>query len=142
MISFPSCSIIGSSAFEECSSITSISIPESVTSIEDNTFAYCSNLSSITLPESVTQIGREAFRECKHLITIRIPKSVTSIGSAVFYDCTGLTSVFVLPETPPSGGDSMFYSVSCPIYVPASSVGAYKTAEYWSYYANRIQAIP
>ena len=133
---------IGGFAFSRCSSLTGINIPESITSIEDETFSYCSSISSITIPESVTHIGREAFRECKHLITISIPKSVTSIDGAAFYDCTGLTSVFVFPETPPSGGDSMFYSVSCPIFVPANSVVAYKSAKYWDYYANRIQAIP
>ena len=80
---------IGNYTFEECNSLTSISIPNSVISIGDLAFSGCNNLTSITIPESVTSIGYEAFNGCNSLTSITIPNSVTSIGSRAFSGCTG-----------------------------------------------------
>ena len=55
---------IGESAFRYCSSLTSITIPEGVTTIEEEAFAGCSSLTSITIPEGVTEIGKSAFEDC------------------------------------------------------------------------------
>ena len=85
---------IGDSAFHGCSSLTSITIPDSVTSIDDCAFADCSSLASITIPDSVTSIGSSAFFGCSSLASITIPDSVTSIGYCAFVDCSSLTSVF------------------------------------------------
>ncbi|MBQ8448356.1 MAG: leucine-rich repeat domain-containing protein, partial [Clostridia bacterium] len=76
-----------------CSSLTSITIPESVSSIGISAFAYCYGLTSITIPESVTSIGNSAFSHCKSLTSITIPKGVTSIGWSTFYNCSRLTSI-------------------------------------------------
>ena len=81
---------IGYDAFGDCSSIKSITLPNSVTSIEDWAFAYCSAIKSITIPNSVTSIGRNAFRYCTSLTSVNIPSSVTSIGENVFHGCTSL----------------------------------------------------
>lgn len=70
-----------------------ITIPNSVTSIGNNTFDSCSNLTSITIPNSVTSIGNYAFFNCSNLTSITIPSSVTSIGNYAFYDCSNLTNV-------------------------------------------------
>ncbi len=78
---------IGSQAFRYCSSLASITIPESVTSIGGFAFYYCSSLTSITIPESVTYIGDSAFRGCSSLTSITIPESVTSIGYEAFRYC-------------------------------------------------------
>ena len=133
---------IGEGAFNYCTSLTSITIPDILTSIEDRTFSGCSSLTDITIPDSVTSIGKYAFNYCTSLTSITIPGSVTSIGEIAFQGCTSLTSITVLPETPPKGGTFMFYATNnAPIYVPARSVEAYKTARYWSTYADRIYAI-
>ena len=84
---------IGSCAFEDCSGLTSITIPDSVTSIGSYAFSGCNGLTSITIPDSVTSIGWSAFFGCSSLTSIAIPNSVTSIGYSAFYNCRGLTSV-------------------------------------------------
>ena len=79
---------IGNSAFNECTSLTSIEIPYSVTSIGYNAFFDCSSLTSIEIPNSVTSIGNRAFYYCLGLTGIEIPNSVTSIGDSAFINCT------------------------------------------------------
>ena len=84
---------IGNSAFEGCSSLTSIEIPNSVTSIEHGMFSRCSSLISIKIPNSVTSIGEWAFGYCESLTGIEIGNSVTSIGDYAFGYCESLTSI-------------------------------------------------
>ena len=75
---------IGVGAFNECSGLTSITIPNSVTSIESGAFYGCSGLTSITIPNSVTIISQMAFYHCSSLTSITIPNSVTLIGELAF----------------------------------------------------------
>ena len=82
---------IGGGVFRDCSSLTSITIPEGVTSIPSMTFFGCSSLTSITIPDSVTTIGNYAFKGCSSLTSITIPEGVTSIGNVAFSGCTCLT---------------------------------------------------
>ena len=98
---------IGDYAFDECSSLTSINIPESVTSIGDHAFNGCSSLKSITIPNSVTTIGEYAFYYCSSLTSITIPNSVTSIGRSAFAWCESLTSI-TIPNSVTSIGDYAF----------------------------------
>ena len=133
---------ISASAFQSCTSLTSITIPSGVTSINDYTFYGCTSLTSITIPSGVTSIGGLVFHKCTSLTSITIPSSVTSIGIYVFQNCTKLTSITVEATTPPNIASNAFYSTNnCPIYVPAESVDAYKSANNWSKYADRIKAI-
>ena len=85
---------IGNSAFEDCTSLNSISIPYSVTSIVDCAFYGCTSLSSIVIPDSVTSIDAAAFYGCTSLNSIVIPDSVTSIVDYAFFDCTSLSDVY------------------------------------------------
>ena len=133
---------IGNSSFKNCNKLTSIDIPDTVTSIGNSAFLGCTGLTSITIPGSVTSIGSDTFSGCTGLTSITIPDSVTSIGSSAFYGCYGLQTIRVLPTTPPTGNSNMFYNTNnSPILVPSSSVDEYKSADIWSSYASRIQAI-
>jgi putative cell wall-binding protein len=86
---------IGYSAFQSCTTLTSIIIPSGVTSIESSTFSNCIALTSINIPSGVTSIGREAFSYCTSLTSITIPSGLTSIGDAAFYYCTSLASIAI-----------------------------------------------
>ncbi|MBR3979681.1 MAG: leucine-rich repeat domain-containing protein [Bacteroidales bacterium] len=80
-------------AFEDCTGLTSITIPNSVTSIGYGAFANCTRLTSVTIPNSVEKISSSAFSNCISLTSITIPESVTSIGEGAFGGCKNLTSV-------------------------------------------------
>ncbi len=86
---------IGASAFEGCTSLTSVTIPDGVTTIEDFTFLSCAALENVTIPEGVTSIGASAFEECTSLAKVSVPKSVTSIDEYAFCDCTSLGALLL-----------------------------------------------
>ena len=77
------------------SKLTSITIPENITSIGRCAFSGCDGLTNITIPDSVTSIGSAAFENCSGLTSIVIPDSVTSIDHWAFQYCTGLTSATI-----------------------------------------------
>ena len=131
---------IGDNVFYYCESLTSVTIPDSVTEIGEGAFSNCSSLTSVTIPDSVTTIGVYAFFLCESLTSITIPDSVTVIEDSTFIFCYSLTSVYCKAITPPAGGSFMFYNNASgrKIYVPMESVEAYKSAEYWSEYADDI----
>ena len=87
------------------SSLTSITIPDSVTSIGDEAFHSCKNLTSITIGAGVTSIGVSAFDSCSSLTSITIPNGVTSIEDGAFYGCTSLTAVTFLGDAPKIGAE-------------------------------------
>ncbi len=118
---------IGSSAFEDCSSLTSITIPENVTSIGESAFSGCSSLTSIVIPDGVTEIGSSAFDGCSSLTSITIPDSVTTIGSYAFDNCSSLTSI-VIPDRVTTIGEYAFYNCSSLTSITLPFVGASKTA--------------
>ncbi|MGM9531383.1 leucine-rich repeat domain-containing protein, partial [Intestinibacter sp.] len=86
---------IGILAFNSCSSLTSITIPEGVTIIDQAAFNGCSALKNITIPKSVTTIEDNAFYGCSSLTSITIPEGVTSIEPGLFMDCSSLASVTI-----------------------------------------------
>ena len=99
---------IGGHAFEGCSSLESISIPGSVTSIGYWAFCGCRSLTSITIPNGVTFIGEGAFRNCSSLKSIAIPSGVTHIGRETFGFCDDLKSVTV-PNSVTFIGEDAFH---------------------------------
>ena len=79
----------------DCSSLTSVTIPDSVTSIGSSAFYGCTSLTSVTIPDGVTSIGEFAFDHCTSLTSVAIPNSVTSIGRGAFSNCAALTGIWV-----------------------------------------------
>lgn len=119
-------------------------IPYGVTSIGNGAFYGCLELVEMKIPSSIISIGDYAFCWCQRLSSVTLPQGVTSIGNGAFSGCSTLTSITCEAKTPPViGGAYTFSNVArnIPIYVPESSVSAYKSAEYWSEFTNFV-AIP
>lgn len=128
-------------AFTNCTALTSITIPNSVENI-DGAFSKCTQLTTITLPNSITSIGDHTFFGCSSLKSITIPESVKTIGNEAFLGCSSLKSITCKAPTPPH---SQIYSFaetpdSLLLLVPANSIDAYKKAEGWARY-KKIQGI-
>lgn len=84
---------IGSGAFKNCTTVTTITIPDSVTYIGNSAFSGCTALESVTFGGGLTSVGSYAFQNCSVLSEIIIPDSVTEIGSSAFSGCTALENV-------------------------------------------------
>ena len=100
-------------------------------------------MTSVTIPNSVTSIGGSAFGDCTGLTSVVIGNSVTKIGEWAFLGCTGLTSITCEASTPPECESDVFYKVdkSIPLYVPEESVEAYKAADQWEDFGDNIKPI-
>ena len=101
-------------------------------------------LTEIIIPESITTIDRYAFASNNGLLTVTLPKSITTIGMSAFQRCQNLATVYCKSATPSTLSSNVFFgnAEGLKIYVPASSVEAYKTANGWSEYADYIFADP
>lgn len=128
---------IGGFAFNS-TYLTGFTVPSSIERIEGYAFSDVGTLTSFTIPSNVTYIGDYAFNGCSGITSITIPSSVTSMGRYAFRNCTGMTSVTMESSTPPSIYAGVFDGFGCPIYVPCNAVSAYRSANIWSSYSNRI----
>lgn len=146
---FPNVLTIGNSAFNTCPSLANISFPNA-TEVGAYAFTYCSSLASVNFSK-VTSIGAGAFSNCKSIVTASFPK-VTSIGNNVFRGCNHLVSLYLMGDTVPIIGTSVFsstpiggYSASAGqygnVFVPSSLWATYQTANNWSSIANRIVSV-
>lgn len=109
--------------------------------IGDYAFSDCSSLTSLTLPSSVTSIGGHAFEKCSGLTSLTLPSSVTSIGSSAFEGCSGLTSVYVSWKSPLSIFASTFKDANtekCILYVPKGTYDDYWLSN-WGIFANIVE---
>ena len=121
-ISIPSSvTLLGEGCFWDCSGLTSITIPSSVTYMGINCFSGCSGLTSIDLPSSVTALDYYFFSDCSSLTSITIPSSVTRLGLYCFSGCSGLTSI-TIPSSVTSLYESCFANCSglTSITIPSS----------------------
>ncbi|MBR3446424.1 MAG: leucine-rich repeat protein, partial [Oscillospiraceae bacterium] len=113
---------IGERAFDMCDKLTSVVLPDSVTTIGPSAFESCTALKSITVPDSVTSIGDYAFYDCPSLTSFKIPEGVTAIGRFTFYGGAALTSV-TIPESVTSIGNYAFDN--CTNLTICGSTGSY-----------------
>ena len=139
------CILLNTACFDEAKSLSSVTIGSNVKKISYLSFHKCSELVNCTiLGNALENIGTEAFEYCSKLVSIDIPSSIKRIEKGAFYGCTSLSGITIRATVPPSGVSQFTFDqhLNFPIYVPAESVNAYKTAEGWTSYASRIQAIP
>ena len=145
-------------SFMRCTGLTTVSLGDSITYIGESAFQQCSGLTSIDIPNSVKSIRTYAFYSCPNLITVSISSSVDSISYRAFGYCDSLAQVYVYNPTPITITDVeygyeniIFYTFTSfgniipqnlHIYVPFGSENAYKTTQYWSDYASRIEPFP
>jgi hypothetical protein len=104
---------IGSGAFANCTSLSGLIIPESVTSIGSYAFSSCTSLASVNIPDNVRTIGDHAFSECISLTSVTIPDSVTTFSGSTFAGCASLISVTI-----GSGVTNIVSSTSAPVFQP------------------------
>ncbi len=83
-------STIGRSAFQGCIGLTSLTLPEGLSTIETSTFQGCTGLTSLTLPEGLSTIGTSAFQGCTSLASLTLPEGLSTIGRSAFQDCTNI----------------------------------------------------
>ena len=94
----------------------------------------CSSLTSVTIPNSVTTIGSEAFSDCTNLQKVNIGNSVKTIGEFAFNKCTNITQISSEAVVPPTCESGVFFYINtskCKLIVPKNSLDAYKQAYQW-----------
>ena len=166
-ISIPdSVTIIGESAFSRCANLTAVTLNEGLKEIRNYTFLECTKLSDVKLPASITSIGNKAFSKtaitsivipnrvtaiglrafqgCDSLVRVTLGEAVSDIGENAFNGCHRLAQVVSNALTPPVlkaencfGADAY---ATATLYVPESALDDYMTAQYWSLFAT-IEAI-
>ena len=160
-VNIPNFTVISSGIFSNCTSLSNIVIPESVTNIGPDAFYNCVLLSTVTIPKLVSNIGYRAFGNCESLTSIIIPKSVKTIEARAFSDCSSLTSVTIgngveeiyteafknctnlltiisMNPIPPNAYESSFENVpiTADVYVPNEYTQNYMKAPGWSRFYN------
>ena len=127
---------LGDRAFYTCKSLKTIKIPSGVTAIPDYCFNHCLSLESVTIPEGVTTIGDGAFVGC-NLKELTLPSTVTMIEIGAFLSNNRCQSITCNATTPPNLGENVFgYNASTTVKVPLQSIAAYRQAEGWKGFAN------
>ena len=130
---------IGINAFYSCYSLSSITIPDSAASIENYTFQACRSLSSITIPSNVKSIGSAAFSSCYSLSSITIPFSVTSIGSQAFNGCNLLSSITIPSSVKSIGNNAFSYcNLLSSITIPEDVISIESSAFYGCFLLSSI----
>ena len=140
---------IASQAFQNCTGLTHVTfncnVPNHALQVSNSSspFYQCTNINSVTVTEGVTSIASDAFYGCTWLTSITLPSTITSVGSSVFYNCTNLSTITSLPTTPPSISSNTLPGIGViqHIYVPSTSVSAYKGASNWNVYSAWISEI-
>ena len=130
-------------AFQNCTSLESIKLPENLRLIGVRTFSNCTSLKVVKIPSGVTRIYESAFFST-NLVSVEIPSSVTRIDWGAFRNSSNVQYVKIFATVPPTSYTNNFTGgnyYNAPIYVPDESVEAYKAATGWSALASRIKPL-
>ena len=118
--------------FDGCSSLTSISLPSSITLLGKYCFSGCRSLTRIDLPSGITSLGIYCFRDCSSLASISLPSGITSLGDGCFEGCSSLTSILCLAVEPPDCFYDKVVNNRMRLYVPKESIEKYKQNFAWN----------
>ena len=124
---------IGEYAFYNCEGLGTIKFPETLTYIGTNAFGN-SNITSIEIPQDVTTINDNAFFGCSNLSTINLPENISTIGDKAFSNCENLTYIYCYNTTPPTIEKNTFDQEQytwADLYVPDGYLDTYANAKYW-----------
>ncbi|MBM6886298.1 leucine-rich repeat protein [Pseudoflavonifractor phocaeensis] len=161
---------LGGSAFHGCGTLTTVALPESLTSIETYAFYSCSDLATVDFSRctnltiidmyafsnctslaavdlsgctNLSSIGQCTFTSCDDLTSMTLPNSLTGIGDEAFYGCSNLDELVLLSKNPPTLGEDALLAVSQDfrIIVPEENAEAYKTAEGWKDVAGSVHGL-
>ncbi len=129
---------IGNAGFLSCESLTKIEIPSSVLTIGPSAFSGCINLSEINLPEELYSIGSYAFSGCSSLKSIVIPAGVAKIGTYAFNGCTGLESVYAYVNDVFATGSKAFQGCNnAVLYTRDELLDAFSTTDNWTVFSQK-----
>ena len=133
---------IGNEAFWGCIGLTSVTIGNSVTSIGSYAFSRCRSLTSVTIPNSVTSIGSCAFSRCKNVETVVFGSSVETIGEEAFFGCQSIYEMTIYATKVPTIQENTFAEVGtgATLRVPEGCAKKYKAHPYWGVF--NIEEIP
>lgn len=132
---------LGEGEFQNCYNLKSAVLPGSVSSINSGVFQMCTSLTEVTIPEGAKVIGGSQHRNNYSLSSIVIPASVESIGLSAFEECYNMAHYYFYPTTPPVLASTYIFGLlraDCVFHVPAASLTAYQSAQYWSGHAARM----
>lgn len=126
-------------AFNKCTALTAVNIPEGIKEIGKSAFYGCKALTSIKIPNSVTLIDEVAFSGCSNVTSLYIGEGITSINISAFYNCTSLSTIKIYATVPPELGADIFSDATltnCKLLTPAESITAYKMADGWKAFGS------
>lgn len=162
----PSVTSIANKAFQECFALKTLTIPEGVVTLGTNVFYDCRALEKVYIPDGVTVLAASAVYNCASATEVRIPEHITALpdyfmlgscsihqfvvpegvvafGKSVFSQCGSLKELWMKPLTPPTTGIYLLSGIpaDCVIYVPEESLEAYRAAENWTDFADKMVGV-
>ena len=128
--------VIGTNMFYQCEKLKAIVLPTTVTAIQDRAFAN-TGITSVDIPNSVSSLGGDAFAYCSSLKTVVLGRRVMTMGQGVFWGSDDITNVYAKPIAPPST-PGYFFSAKPILHVYAEALTDYKTSSWTEYYSSII----
>jgi hypothetical protein len=132
---------VGGGAFQGCTKLKSINIPNSVTTLGSDAFLGCKALLSATVGNGVRVINNSTFNSCVALETVKLGNKLTTVCYRSFYNCPALRTITIYNEKAPSTEPDAFSSYSATLYVPEAGLNDYKAHATWKKFAQILPIV-